>query len=170
MIVDLSSWCPVACPFMPPHRRILIIAFSTGITAGLASSLSIEWMRYVLVVLIGVAGALFWQVDEIRGEAEKHVIRAVSHHVNNSLTVTMNRRYLDPDSREQIVDEELQRLPEKYQAALVLCYLQGKTRDEAAGILGLTPTAFRGRINREGRGLRGFNHSHLAPPDADPPS
>ena len=94
---------------MPPHRRIIIIAFSTGITAGLASSLSIEWMRYVLVVLIGVAGALFWQVNEIREEAEKHVIRAVSHHVNNSLTVTMNRRYLDPDSREQIVDEELQR-------------------------------------------------------------
>ena len=66
-------------------------------------------MRYVLVVLIGVAGALFWQVNEIRGEAEKHVIRAVSHHLNNSLTVTMNRRYLDPDTREQIVDEELQR-------------------------------------------------------------
>jgi hypothetical protein len=94
---------------MPPHRRIIIIAFSTGITAGLASSLSIEWMRYLLVVLIGVAGALFWQVNEIREEQEKHVIRAVSHHLNNSLTVTMNRRYLDPINREQIVDEELQR-------------------------------------------------------------
>jgi hypothetical protein len=94
---------------MPPHRRIIIIAFSTGITAGLASSLSIEWMRYVLVVLIGVAAALFWQVNEIRGEAERHVIRAVSHHLNNSLTVTMNRRHLDPVNREQIVDQELQR-------------------------------------------------------------
>jgi hypothetical protein len=66
-------------------------------------------MHYVLVVLIGVAGALFWQANEIREEAEKHVIRAVSHHLNNSLTVTMNRRYLDPINREQIVDEELQR-------------------------------------------------------------
>jgi len=94
---------------MPPHRQILIIAFSTGITAGLASSLSIEWMRYLMVVLIGVVGALFWQVNEVREEAEKHVVRAVSHHLNNSLTVTMNRRYLDPDTREQIVDEELQR-------------------------------------------------------------
>ena len=109
MILDLSSWCPIPSDLMPPHRRILIIAFSTGITAGLASSLSIEWMRYLLVVLIGVAGALFWQVNEIRGETEKHVIRAVSHHLNNSLTVTMNRRYLDPNTREQIVDEELQR-------------------------------------------------------------
>jgi hypothetical protein len=94
---------------MSPRRQILIIAFSTGITAGLASSLSIDWMRYLLVVLIGVAGALFWQVNEIREEAENHVIRAVSHHLNNSLTVTMNRRYLHPDTREQIVDEELQR-------------------------------------------------------------
>jgi hypothetical protein len=66
-------------------------------------------MRYLTVVLIGVVGALFWQVNEVREEAEKHVIRAVSHHLNNSLTVTMNRRYLDPDTREQIVDEELQR-------------------------------------------------------------
>jgi hypothetical protein len=66
-------------------------------------------MRYLTVVLIGVVGALFWQVNEVREEAEKHVIRAVSHHLNNSLTVTMNRRYLDPDTREQIVDDELQR-------------------------------------------------------------
>jgi hypothetical protein len=94
---------------MPPHRRIIIMAFSTGITAGLAASLSIEWMRYVLVVLIGVVGALFWQLNEVREESERLVVRAVSHHLNNSLTVTMNRRYLDPNIREQIVDEELHR-------------------------------------------------------------
>jgi len=62
-----------------------------------------------MVVLIGVVGALFWQVNEVREEAEKHVVRVVSHHLNNSLTVTLNRRYLDPDTREQIVDEELLR-------------------------------------------------------------
>jgi hypothetical protein len=109
MILDLSCSFAIRCQLMPPRRRIIIIAFCTGITAGLASSLSIEWMRYLMVVLIGVVGALFWQVNEVREEAEKHVIRAVSHHLNNSLTVTMNRRYLDPDNREQIVDEELQR-------------------------------------------------------------
>lgn len=94
---------------MPPYRRIIIIAFCTGITAGLASSLGIEWMRYLTVVLIGVVAALFWQMNEIRGEAERHVVRVVSHHLNNSLTVTLNRRYLDPNTREQIVDEELLR-------------------------------------------------------------
>lgn len=94
---------------MPPHRKIIIMAFSTGITAGLAASLGIEWMRYVVVVLIGVVGALFWQLNEVREEAERRVVRVVSHHLNNSLHIVMNRRLLDPNAREQIVDEQLLR-------------------------------------------------------------
>jgi hypothetical protein len=94
---------------MPAHRRIIIMAFSTGIIAGLAASLGIEWMRYLVVVLIGVVGALFWQLNEVREEAERRVVRAVSHHLNNSLSIVMNRQHLDPTSREQIVDEQLLR-------------------------------------------------------------
>jgi hypothetical protein len=94
---------------MPTHRRIIIMAFSTGIIAALAASLDIEWMRYLVVVLIGIVGALFWQVNEVREEAERRVVRAVSHHLNNSLSIVMNRRHLDPNAREQIVDEQLLR-------------------------------------------------------------
>ena len=94
---------------MPPHRRIIIMAFSTGIIAGLAASLGIEWMRYLVVVLIGIVGALFWQLNEVREEAERLVVHAVSHHVNNSLSIVMNRQHLDPNAREQIVDEQLLR-------------------------------------------------------------
>jgi len=94
---------------MPAHRRIIIMAFSTGIIAGLAASLDIEWMRYLMVVLIGVVGALFWQLNEVREEAERRVVRAVSHHLNNSLSIVMNRQHLDPNAREQIVDEQLLR-------------------------------------------------------------
>lgn len=99
----------IACPIMPPHRRILVMALSTGIIAALAASLNVEWMRYLLVVLIGVVAALFWQLNEIREESEKRVIRAMSHHLNNSLNVVMNRRHLPQEAREQIVDEQVLR-------------------------------------------------------------
>jgi RNA polymerase sigma factor (sigma-70 family) len=53
-----------------------------------------------------------------------------------------------------VLDEELARLPEHLRAPLVLCYLEGRTRDEAARQLGWSLGTFRGRLER-GRGLLG---------------
>jgi RNA polymerase sigma factor (sigma-70 family) len=63
----------------------------------------------------------------------------------------------DPDEltwREirQVVHDELHRLPERHRAALVLCYLQGKTQDEAAVELGLPKGTLKGHLER-GRAL-----------------
>jgi HEAT repeat protein len=54
-----------------------------------------------------------------------------------------------------ILDEELARLPPRYRAPLLLCYLEGKTRDEAARQLGWGLGTLRGRLERARERLRG---------------
>jgi RNA polymerase sigma factor (sigma-70 family) len=47
-----------------------------------------------------------------------------------------------------VLDEELERLPAEYRAPLLLCYLEGRTRDEAAEELGWSPGSVKGRLER----------------------
>jgi RNA polymerase sigma factor (sigma-70 family) len=54
----------------------------------------------------------------------------------------------------QVVDDELGRLPEKYRAPLLMCYLEGKTQDEAARALGWNVDQLRGRLDRGRQKLR----------------
>jgi RNA polymerase sigma factor (sigma-70 family) len=53
-----------------------------------------------------------------------------------------------------VLDEELGRPPDSYRAPLVLCYLEGRTQDEAARQLGWSLGAFRGRLERGRARLR----------------
>jgi RNA polymerase sigma factor (sigma-70 family) len=53
-----------------------------------------------------------------------------------------------------VLHEELDRLPPRYRLPLILCYLDGKTRDEAAAELGWTPDSVRGRLDRGRSRLR----------------
>jgi RNA polymerase sigma factor (sigma-70 family) len=75
----------------------------------------------------------------------------------------------DVDNRELrlILDEELSRLPEKYRAPLVLCYLEGKTNEEAAKQIGCPLGSMSWRLSR-GRDLlhRRLLARHLAFPAA----
>ncbi|MCA9040899.1 MAG: sigma-70 family RNA polymerase sigma factor [Planctomycetaceae bacterium] len=48
----------------------------------------------------------------------------------------------------QLLLDEVQQLPENYQSAVILCHLEGKTQEEAAEQLGLSPGAVKGRLER----------------------
>jgi RNA polymerase sigma factor (sigma-70 family) len=54
-----------------------------------------------------------------------------------------------------ILHDELARLPEKYRAPLVLCYLEGQRQDEAARLLGWPPGKIRSMLERARTHLRG---------------
>jgi RND family efflux transporter MFP subunit len=58
------------------------------------------------------------------------------------------------DDRLPAIHEEINRLPDKYRLPIVLCYLEGKTRQEAARDLGWTPSALKGRLERARERLR----------------
>src|SRR5262249_24122937 len=58
------------------------------------------------------------------------------------------------DDLRLVLDEELDRLPEKYRAPLLLCCLGGRTRDEAAEQLGWTLGALKMRLERGRQLLR----------------
>jgi RNA polymerase sigma factor (sigma-70 family) len=62
----------------------------------------------------------------------------------------------------EVLDAEVNRLPEKYRAPLVLCYLEGKTNEQAAQELGCPPGSMSWRLGQardrlrsrlEGRGI-----------------
>jgi RNA polymerase sigma factor (sigma-70 family) len=78
----------------------------------------------------------------------------------------------------QVIDEEVTRLPEKYRAPVVLCYLQNKTNEEAAKLLRWPVGTVKTRLVRArdllGRSLgrRGMalSAAGLAPALASPPA
>src|SRR5439155_15276879 len=52
----------------------------------------------------------------------------------------------------QVLHEELTKISDCYRSPLVLCYLQGKTQDEAAALLGVSKATVKKRLER-GRSL-----------------
>ena len=69
------------------------------------------------------------------------------------------------DELGRALQEEIGRMPERYRAAAVLCYLEGRTYDEAARLLGCPVGTIKSRLATAREKLRkGLNRRGLGPP------
>jgi RNA polymerase sigma factor (sigma-70 family) len=96
--------------------------------------------------LYGVASRLALKVKAQAARRRLHERRAVP------MSPVAANGEQDWSELRPLVDEELQHLPEKYRAPLVLCYLEGKTNADAARELGCALGSMSKRLNR-GRAL-----------------
>jgi protocatechuate 3,4-dioxygenase beta subunit len=90
--------------------------------------------------------AIKGQADEARRRAQERKACPTSP-ADPTLDMTLR------DLR-RVLHEELRRLPDKYRLPLVLCYLEGRSHEEAAGQLGWSKGTFRGRLDRGREHLR----------------
>jgi RNA polymerase sigma factor (sigma-70 family) len=103
-----------------------------------------HWQESVGNWLYGVAYRLAQGARRKAARRSKHERRAEHATTPDPLSeITVRETLL-------MLDEELHHLPERHRAALVLCYLEGKTRDEAAKQLGWSLGTLKRRLE-EGR-------------------
>jgi RNA polymerase sigma factor (sigma-70 family) len=111
--------------------------------------------------LHGVAHRL---ATKVRAEAARR--RA---HERKALPMPNGEPHQDVDWRDlrPMLHDEVARLPERYRLPFVLCHLEGKTNEEAAGLLGLPRGTILSRLSRARERLRGrLERRGLAPTSA----
>jgi RNA polymerase sigma factor (sigma-70 family) len=79
--------------------------------------------------------------------ARRAAVRRVAHEQQAPPPAPAAADPLDHDLR-AVLDEELNRLPEKYRAPLVLCYLEDRTKEETARLLGCPAGTVSSRLAR----------------------
>jgi RNA polymerase sigma factor (sigma-70 family) len=89
----------------------------------------------------------------VRARAQAARLRARQRPLND---VPSDEPQDDPirDEIRALLDDEVSRLPARYREAVVCCYLQGRTQDEAARVLGWPRGTVATRLNRARRLLR----------------
>jgi RND family efflux transporter MFP subunit len=94
--------------------------------------------------------ALTARGQRARRDARQKLIGAAEH---ISVPADAEAR-LENQELQRVVDQEIGRLPERFRAAVVLCYLEGKSVDEAAVLLGCPRGTVASRLARGRERLR----------------
>jgi RNA polymerase sigma factor (sigma-70 family) len=98
--------------------------------------------------LFGVANHAAMDLKRKRARRRSHESQAAEPSVSDPLSALTLRE------AQTILNEELARLSERYRAPLVLCSLEGLTRDEAARQLGLPLGTLKSRLEKARKRLR----------------
>ena len=107
-----------------------------------AKASSRHWQPSVASWLYRVAHHLARKAKTAAVRRALHEGQVVDQRTTDPLETITGRELL------AVLDEELQRLPEKYRAPLVLCYLEGATRDQAARQLACPVGTLKHRVER----------------------
>jgi RNA polymerase sigma factor (sigma-70 family) len=98
--------------------------------------------------LYGVAYRTALRARSVAANRRRHERRVVfAQRANSELEVEFR-------DLKSILDEEIQRLPRKYRAPIIVCYFEGKTKEEAARVLGLPVGTVSSRLARAREKLR----------------
>ena len=92
-----------------------------------------------------IAGWLYQVAHRLAVRAKIDSDRRVAHLSAFGASADRSSTCLSTDGG---LDEELERLPDQYRSAIVLCYLEGRTQTEAARLLATTADAVNSRLKR----------------------
>lgn len=109
---------------------------------------SVAWQNSIANWLYGVA----WRISR---RATRRRAKLVEHVGNMDEFVDMSERTsTEFDEAERLLYPTLYKLAAKYREPIILCHLQGKSRGEAAAVLGVTESVVKGRLERGREMLR----------------
>jgi RNA polymerase sigma factor (sigma-70 family) len=109
---------------------------------------SLRWHESVAGWLFQAAYRLSLKARATAGRRKRHEARVKPLAPNDPIAELSLRELAT------VLDEELSRLPERYRAAIILCCLEGKSRDEAAHYLGWKLTVVKDRLEQGRERLR----------------
>jgi RNA polymerase sigma-70 factor (ECF subfamily) len=98
---------------------------------------------------------LYGVACRVAARARKTALRRAREHSGADLTAVPDTAEKADSDLAPLLHEEVRRLPDKYRRPVVLCYLEGKTNEEAAHQLRWPIGTVKGRLNRAREMLRG---------------